>query len=193
MASIAVKLLGISCFLSCGGLALAQGHVWAEAGSDVLLPCLFNTSVPDDKFTWERKLANESSVQVLVFDKKPTPLLPNIEWAGDLSRGDASVKISAVRMEDAGDYTCETFDLDLILSITLSVVSKVVEDPGKKNNNGETTIIVAAVALLVIAVAVMGFVIAKKMRGRRRRSRDNESGTPPSTELQVLASAASTA
>ncbi|XP_078476747.1 uncharacterized protein LOC144737762 isoform X2 [Lampetra planeri] len=194
MASIAVKLLGFSIALSCGGLALAQGHISAEAGSDALLPCLFNKSVPDDEMvTWERESANESSVQVLVFDKKPTPLLPNIEWAGDLSRGDASVKISAVRMEDAGDYTCETFDLDLILSITLSVVSKVVEDPGKKNNNGETTIIVAAVALLVIAVAVMGFVIAKKMRGRRRRSRDNESGTPPSTELQVLASAASTA
>ncbi|XP_061403785.1 myelin protein zero-like protein 3 [Lethenteron reissneri] len=194
MASIASKLLGISCFLSCGRSALAQGLVKTEVGSDVLLPCLFNEPVPDDEMvSWERKLANGSSVQVLVFHDKSTPRLPNIEWVGDLSRGNASVKISAVGIEDAGDYSCATFYSDINLSITLSVVLKVVEDPGLNNNNGETTIIVAAVALLVIAIAVVGFVIAMKMRERRRRSRDNESGTRPSTELQVLASAASTA
>ncbi|XP_061403780.1 myelin protein zero-like protein 3 isoform X2 [Lethenteron reissneri] len=198
MASIAMKLLGISCFLSCGRSALAQGLVKTEVGSDVLLPCLFNEPVPDDEMvSWERKLANGSSVQVLVFHDKSTPRLPNIEWVGDLSRGNASVKISAVGIEDAGDYSCATFYSDINLSITLSVVLKVVEAPSRKNDNGNgeptTGIILAAVALLVIAVAVVGFVIAKKMRERRRRNRDNESGTPPSTELQVLAPAASTA
>ncbi|XP_061403737.1 myelin protein zero-like protein 2 [Lethenteron reissneri] len=175
-----VIILGTFMALAWAGSALAQSHVTAEDGSDALLPCIFEESIPaGEMITWERISANKSSKQILVFDKKATSFVSNVAWVGDLSRGDASVRVSPVSHVDAGEYSCAAFYNDLTKTITLTVTSKVVmpmPDPST---------IVAGVALMVIVVGAT-YLLMSRRRKRIRRRKFSQLEPPASPDGRLL-------
>ncbi|KAF4116575.1 hypothetical protein G5714_004064 [Onychostoma macrolepis] len=81
----------------------AAGPVLAVAGEDVILPCSVkpSISVVDMRVEWFRLDLRDSQLVHLYEDHRRTELIHQ-----ELQRGDASLKLSSVRVSDEGLYKC---------------------------------------------------------------------------------------